>query len=266
MNTVYFFLANEIHANFFIYISIARNCIIPSFSFKKSLRRDSQDPLLRWKGALCFYHIILYFSAAVIISGYDLETQSLRDVGLSFDHDTRVLHMIIRYLASPSVYSFSHFGSSTLGSPKHRVDGICGSILGCLALLLWLHQQIASTTEYQTLGSRHRYLRYLGPSGTLGVFGLVPSVRKKISHGHKKYRSTWFGQLIVRALVVRHEVAPATVPPHIKSHIDHCRARCIIIGSGFVHELRHTPLITPSNQASMSLFSIIFDLLIIITN
>jgi len=117
---------------FFVNISIARNFIIPSFSFKKSLRRDSQDPLLRWKGALCFYHIILYFSAAVIISGYALENQSLRDVGLSFDHDTRVLHMIIRYLASPSVYSFSHFGSSTLGSPKHRVDAICGSILGCL--------------------------------------------------------------------------------------------------------------------------------------
>ena len=29
--------------------------------------------------------------------------------------------MIILYLASPSVYIFSHFGSSTLGLPKHRV-------------------------------------------------------------------------------------------------------------------------------------------------
>ena len=31
--------------------------------------------------------------------------------------------------------------------------------------LLWLHPQIASTTNHQTLGSRHRYL---GPNGTLG--------------------------------------------------------------------------------------------------
>jgi len=63
MNTVYFSLANKIHAKVFFDILSARNCIIPSFSFKKSLRRDSQDPLLRWKarkGALCFYHIILY--------------------------------------------------------------------------------------------------------------------------------------------------------------------------------------------------------------
>ena len=58
---------------------------------------------------------------ALIISGYALETRSFRDVGLSFAHDTRVLHVIIRSLASPSVYSFSQFGSSTLGLPKHRV-------------------------------------------------------------------------------------------------------------------------------------------------
>ena len=38
-------------------------------------------------------------------------TPLLRDVGLSFAHDTLVLHMIIRSLASPSVYTFSHFGS-----------------------------------------------------------------------------------------------------------------------------------------------------------
>ena len=61
MNTVYFSLSNEIYAKiFFVNILIARNCIIPSFSFEKSIRRDSQDPLLRWKGALCSYHIILY--------------------------------------------------------------------------------------------------------------------------------------------------------------------------------------------------------------
>ena len=53
MNTVYkFSLANEIHVKiFFVNILIAQNCIIPSFSFKKSLRSVPQDPLLRWKGA-----------------------------------------------------------------------------------------------------------------------------------------------------------------------------------------------------------------------
>ena len=44
MKTVYFSLANETHAKiFFVNILIARNCIIPSFSFKKSLRSDPQD-------------------------------------------------------------------------------------------------------------------------------------------------------------------------------------------------------------------------------
>ena len=44
--------------------------------------------------------------------------------------------------------------------------------------LLWLHPRIASSTDYQTLGSRHRYL---GPSGTYGEGDstLLPLVRKK---------------------------------------------------------------------------------------
>ena len=66
------------------------------------------------------YHTFLRLLCC-FISGYAIETRSLRDVGLSFAHDTRVLHVIIRSLASPSVCSFSQFRSSTLDLPKHRV-------------------------------------------------------------------------------------------------------------------------------------------------
>jgi len=120
--------------------------------------------------------------------------------------------MIIRYLASPSVYSFSHFGSSTLGSPKHRVDAICGSILGCL-----VPSSLASPTNRVNHRISDTWLSpsipaIPGPQWHVRGIWPCPIGQKKISHGHKKYRSTWFGQLIVRALVVRHEVAPATVP------------------------------------------------------
>ena len=57
------------------------------------------------EGALCF--IISYFTirllSFVVIFGYALETRRFRDVGLSFAHGTRVLHMIIRYLASSAL-------------------------------------------------------------------------------------------------------------------------------------------------------------------
>ena len=121
--------------------------------------------------------------------------------------------------------------------------------------LLWLHPQIASTAEYQALGSRHRYL---GPSGTLEEwgFGLAPLV-KKISHGHKNIGAHGLAHFFAKTLVVRYEVAPPRCHPIFKSNICHCRARCIIIGSGFIHKLCHTSIITPSNQASISSFSII---------
>ena len=176
------------------------------------------------------YHTLLRLICC-FISGYALETRSLRDVGLSFAHDTRVFHMIIRYLASPSVYSFSHFGSSTLGLPKHRVmhthtcthhtlvfnfaldiQRLC--ILGsgiphrsnllvfgfaldtrtpCILFSGFTHKshpvnhRLSDTRITPSIPVPHWHVR--------GGFGLAPLVRKKISHGHKKYRSTWFGPL-----------------------------------------------------------------------
>ena len=56
-----FLSSNEIHAKIFLLIFQLHG--IASFQvsvLKKSLRIDPQDPLLRWKGALCFYHIILH--------------------------------------------------------------------------------------------------------------------------------------------------------------------------------------------------------------
>ena len=55
----------------------------------------SQDPLLR-----CVF-IISYFTKTPLIALIMLwlrfcKTRNLRDVGLSFAHNTRVLHMIIR--------------------------------------------------------------------------------------------------------------------------------------------------------------------------
>ena len=145
------------------------------------------------------YHTFLR-PLCCFISGYALETRSLRDVGLSFAHDTRMRHMIIRSLALPSVCSFSQFGSSTLDLPKHRVmhthtvmytstsplifrgcafsnlvsltNRIYSSMASSLILgrlvpssLASLTNRVPSTTDYQTLGSRHRYLC---PIGTLG--------------------------------------------------------------------------------------------------
>ena len=62
---------------------------------------------MEWDPVFLSYQTLLRLLCC-FISGYALETRSVRDFGLSFAHDTRVLHMIIRSLTSPSVYSFSH--------------------------------------------------------------------------------------------------------------------------------------------------------------
>ena len=60
-------------------------------------------------------------------------------------------------------------------------------------------------------------------------------------------------------LVARNEMAQRH---HLmKSWIRHCQAHCTL-SYGFVHELRHAPIITPSAQISVSLFSIILDLIV----
>ena len=145
------------------------------------------------------YHTFLRLIVC-FISGYAIETRSLRDVGISFAQDTRVFHMIIRSLASPSICSFSQFGSSTLDLPKHWVmhihtythhtlvldyaldiQRLCilesgiphksnllvyGFALDtrtpCILSLASLTNRFPSTTDYQTLGSRHRYLCPIG--------------------------------------------------------------------------------------------------------
>ena len=53
-------------------------------------------------------------------------------------------------------------------------------------------------------------------------------------------------------------MAPATVPPHPEI-LYRPLPGGLHLGSGFVHESRHAPIIAPSAQASISLFSIIFD-------
>ena len=95
--------------------------------------------------------------------------------------------------------------------------------------LLWLHPQIASTTDYQTFGSSHRYL---DPTGTLGEWDLaLPRRSEKISHGHKKYRRTWFDQLQCESISgqtwsgPRHGATPSLNPISATA----CRACCIII-------------------------------------
>ena len=247
MNTVYFSLANEIHAKiFFVDILIARNCIIPSFSFEKSLKSDPQDPLLRWKGREpCVFIISLHLDSSVALSLYALETWSLRDVSLSFTHDTRVFHMIIRSLASPSVYSFSHL-DPRLGLPKHahphmhtshprlwlrpwyseavhsriwyssQIESTRLWLLpwysDALHPLLWLHPQIAST-RHQTFGSSHRYL---GPNGTLGEWdSALPRRSEKSALVPRNIGEHGLTNFNVKTSVVRHEVAPATVTPHL---------------------------------------------------
>ena len=78
---------------------------------------------------------------------------------------------------------------------------------------LWLHPQIASSTNYQTLGSRHRYQV---ASGTLEeedlAMPLAPFGQRKSAmvSGHKKKRKTWFGLLLCESIHDRTRNAPAT--------------------------------------------------------
>ena len=92
-----------------------------------------------------------------------------------------------------------------------------------------------------------------------GGFGHALFGQKKISHGHKKNGKTWFGPLLCESIIVaRHEMAPATVPPHPEILYTPLPG-ALHLGSGFVHESRHAPIITPSAQASISQFFVIFD-------
>ena len=71
---------------------------------------------------------------------------------------------------------------------------------GACTLFSGFTHRIASRTDYQTLGSRRRYLG--GASGTLGEGNSVmpPSGQKKISLCHKKTRKTWFGPLLSESI------------------------------------------------------------------
>ena len=111
---------------------------------------------------------------------------------------------------------------------------------------------------------RHSAHRYLG-SGTLGGWDSALSRRsaEKISHGHKKYRRTWFDQLQCES--IRHQWSDMKWPPPrchpiFKSHIRHCMPGVLHHHLAlFTNCVIPDPIITPSNQASNYLFSIIFD-------
>ena len=83
--------------------------------------------------------------------------------------------------------------------------------------LLWLHPQIASTTDYQTFGSSHRYLH--GPQWHVREWYSAlpprPVGQKKTAMATRNIREHGLTNFNVKSLVVRHEVAPATVPPHL---------------------------------------------------
>ena len=153
--------------------------------------------------------------------------------------------MIIRSLASPSVYSFSHFGSCTSGHvhphmhtshPRLRLCPWYSQAVhfriwypsqiestrlwlrpwysAALHPLLWLHPQIASTTDYQTFGSSHRYH---GPQWHVRGVGIRPCPvgQKKSAMVTRNIGEHGLTNFNLKALVVRHEVAPTTVPPHL---------------------------------------------------
>ena len=107
-------------------------------------------------------------------------------------------HAYITLSSSTSPLIFRGWAFSDLESLTNRINSSLSSplILGRLApsSLASLTNRVPSTTDYQTLGFRHRYLC---PMSTLcGGFGLAPLVRKKSAmHGHKKYRKTWFDPL-----------------------------------------------------------------------
>ena len=149
--------------------------------------------------------------------------------------------MIIRYLASPSVYSFSHFGSSTL-CLQHRVmhthtcthhtfvfdfaldiQRLC--ILGSgIPYKLNLYSSLASPLilkrlAFSSLASPtnrvNRRISYTWLSPSIpgpqwhvrgGGFGLASLVRKKSAMVTRNIGAHGFCPLIVKALVVRHSV------------------------------------------------------------
>ena len=268
-NTAHFSLAAEIHAKIFCwhFNCTKLHCTIPILNCIKSLMRTPmQGPLHRspvffhiifyfdsWRTCkfcvtylLTYLHVLTYFLTYLLlpcfISGHALEARRLCDVGLSFAHDTRVLRMNIRSLASPSVFGFAldtwalwiprlwvwpNIASCTdyqaliydfafdiralciLGSAwfPSQIESLASPlILGRLHPLLWLHPWIASHTDYQApIPGRQWHIRG-------GEFGHAPFVQKKISHGHKNNRKTWLAHFFVKALVARHEMAHAA--PH----------------------------------------------------
>ena len=178
------------------------------------------------------------------ISNY---ARSVRDVGLSFAHDIRVLHMIIRSLASPLVYSFSHFGSLTSGHARTHtcthhtlvfdfaldIQRLCilGSGIAHKSNLLVFGFALDTRTpctlfsgfthkSHQPPSIRHSALAIdtcMGPSGTLGEWysALPRRSEKKSAVATRNIGEHGLTNFNVKALVVRHEVAPATVPPHL---------------------------------------------------
>ena len=90
-----------------------------------------------------------------------------------------------------------------------------------------------------------------------GDSAMPPLVRNNISHGHKKNRKTWFGPLLCESISGQTWNGPKPPSPEIL-YMPLPGARCTL-GSGFVHESCHAPIIAPSAQASISLFFIIFD-------
>jgi hypothetical protein len=92
----------------FVDILIARNCTIPSLSLKDLSGGTHRAPYsTEGRGIMFLSYYTLLRLRPCFISGYALETQRLRDVGLSFAHDTRVLRINTRSLALPSVFGFS---------------------------------------------------------------------------------------------------------------------------------------------------------------
>ena len=95
-NSVFLSCQRDPCQNLFVNILIARNCIIPSFSFKNLSGVTHRTQMDGSPVYIISYHTSLRLLCC-FISGYALETRSLHGVGLSFVHDTRVLHLIIRF-------------------------------------------------------------------------------------------------------------------------------------------------------------------------
>ena len=83
------------------------------------------------------------------------------------------------------------------------------------------------------------------------VFGHAPFGQNKSTT--RKIGKHGFDHFFVKALVTRHEIAPIT-PLWNPKYTNAGRAVCTL-GSGFVQEARHAPIITLSAQALISLFS-----------